>query len=58
VVTAGIFYAFYGFGMIAVYGAELKNPKRNIPIALVVSVVLCFNYLFIVANRFYWGLTV
>ncbi|MCF6808068.1 APC family permease [Thiotrichales bacterium 19S9-12] len=41
VVTGGIFYSFYGFGMIAIFGSELKNPKRNIPLALVSCVLLC-----------------
>lgn len=42
IVVSGIFYAFYGFGMVAMFGAELKNPKRNIPIALVTSVGIAF----------------
>lgn len=58
VVTAGIFYAFYGFGMIAVYGAELKNPKRNIPIALVVSVVLCLIIYLLLQTAFIGALPV
>ncbi|MCF6776941.1 APC family permease [Thiotrichales bacterium 19X7-9] len=41
VVTAGIFYSFYGFGMIAIFGSELKNPKRNIPLALIGCVLVC-----------------
>ncbi|MCF6777039.1 APC family permease [Thiotrichales bacterium 19X7-9] len=41
VVTGGIFYSFYGFGMIAIFGAELKNPKRNIPLALISCVLIC-----------------
>ena len=41
VVSCGIFYAFYGFSMITVFAKELENPQRNIPLALVASVVLC-----------------
>ncbi|MCP4476311.1 MAG: APC family permease [Gammaproteobacteria bacterium] len=41
VITCGIFYAFYGFSSIATFGSELKNPRRNIPIALVASVLIC-----------------
>ncbi len=41
VVTCGIFYAFYGFSMITVFAKELKNPKRNIPLALCGSVIIC-----------------
>jgi amino acid transporter len=41
VVTCGIFYSFYGFSMITVFSKELKNPQRNIPIALAGSVLIC-----------------
>ncbi len=41
VVTCGIFYAFYGFSMITVFAKELKNPSRNIPLALAGSVLAC-----------------
>ena len=41
VVSSGIFYAFYGFSMIAVFARELENPKKNIPIALASSILIC-----------------
>ncbi|MDF1759771.1 MAG: APC family permease [Coxiellaceae bacterium] len=41
VVNSGIFYAFYGFSMISIFASEIKNPRKNVPIALIVSVVLC-----------------
>jgi amino acid transporter len=41
VVSSGIFYAFYGFSMIAVFAKELDNPKKNIPIALASSILIC-----------------
>ena len=41
VVSSGIFYAFYGFSMIAVFAKELENPKKNIPIALASSILIC-----------------
>lgn len=41
VVNCGIFYAFFGFSYIAIFAKELDNPKRNIPLALVGSVVAC-----------------
>lgn len=41
VVTCGIFYAFYGFSTITIFAQELKNPKRNIPLALCLSVFIC-----------------
>ncbi len=41
VVTCGIFYAFYGFNMVTVFAKELKNPSRNLPLALCGSVIIC-----------------
>ncbi|MBE8214781.1 MAG: APC family permease [Endozoicomonadaceae bacterium] len=41
VVQAGIFYSFYGFSALATFSTELKNPKKNIPLALVSSIFLC-----------------
>lgn len=41
VVTCGIFYSFYGFSMITVFSKELKNPQKNIPLALGGSVLIC-----------------
>ncbi len=41
IVVCGIFYAFYGFGTIASFNTELKNPQRNVPIALISSVIIC-----------------
>ncbi|MDF1655777.1 MAG: APC family permease [Coxiellaceae bacterium] len=41
VINSGIFYAFYGFSMISIFASEIKKPRRNVPIALIVSVVLC-----------------
>ncbi len=41
VINSGIFYAFYGFSMISIFASEIKNPRRNVPIALIFSVVIC-----------------
>ncbi len=41
IVTCGIFYAFYGFSTITIFAKELKNPKRNVPLALAGSVLVC-----------------
>lgn len=55
VVTCGIFYSFYGFGPVALFSRELDNPQRNIPIALVGSIIISaviyviLQYSFIVA---------
>lgn len=40
VVSCGIFYSFYGFGPVALFSRELDNPQRNIPLALIGSIVI------------------
>jgi len=56
VVVCGIFYAFYGFAMIAMYSRELKNPRKNIPRALIISVLLCFIIYVLLQAAFIGGL--
>jgi amino acid transporter len=41
IIVSGIFYAFYGFGTITSFSSELKNPKKNIPIALMACILIC-----------------
>lgn len=41
IVTCGIFYSFYGFSSITTFTKELKNPQRNIPLALGGSIIIC-----------------
>ena len=41
IVSCGIFYAFYGFSLITVFAKEIKNPQRNLPLALIGSVSAC-----------------
>ncbi len=41
IVNCGIFYAFYGFSLITIFASELKNPQKNMPIALVCSILIC-----------------
>ncbi|MCL1124841.1 APC family permease [Shewanella surugensis] len=40
IVSSGIFYSFFGFQAVVSFCAELDNPKRNIPITLVFSVLI------------------
>lgn len=41
IVTCGIFYSFYGFSSITTFTKELKNPQRNVPLALAGSIIFC-----------------
>jgi amino acid transporter len=56
VIVCGIFYTFYGFSLVAMYGAELKNPQKNIPRALLISVFICFIIYALLQIAFVGGL--
>jgi amino acid transporter len=58
VVVCGIFYAFYGFAMVAMYSTELENPRKNIPLALILSVVICLGIYLLLQAAFIGALPV
>ena len=39
-VSGGLIYAFNGFQVTIAYASEIKNPKRNIPLAIIFSLTL------------------
>ncbi len=41
ITTAGIIYAFNGFQSPISFAAESENPRRNVPIAIIASILFC-----------------
>lgn len=39
--AAKCFYAYIGFDVISSTGEELKNPKRNIPFSIFITILVC-----------------
>ena len=39
--AAGIFFAYIGFDSVSAHSEEARNPKRDVPIGIIVSLVLC-----------------
>ena len=39
--AAIIFFAYIGFDSISTHSEEAKNPKRDLPIGIIASLVLC-----------------
>ena len=40
IVAGGLIYTFNGFQMVVAYASEVKNPKRNIPLAIIFALIL------------------
>ena len=40
IVGAGLIYSFNGFQISVAYASEIENPKRNVPLSIVISIVV------------------
>jgi amino acid transporter len=41
IITTGIIISFNGFQSVVSFASEVKNPHRNIPLSLIISIVFC-----------------
>ena len=53
--AATIFFAYIGFDSVSTHAEEAKNPKRDVPIGIVVSLILC-TVLYIVVTGVLTGM--
>ena len=40
IVTGGLIYTFNGFPAVVAYASEIKNPGRNVPLAIILSLLI------------------
>ena len=40
IVSAGLIYSYNGFQLSVAFASEIKNPRRNVPLSIIISVVL------------------
>ncbi|MDG2521861.1 amino acid permease [Caulobacter segnis] len=48
--AASIFFAYVGFDAVSTAAEETKNPQRNVPLALIGSLVICTIFYILVAS--------
>lgn len=52
IISSGIIYSFNGFQSIVAFAAEAKNPKKNIPRALIISIIVTLIIYLILQTTF------
>ena len=40
IVSAGLIYSYNGFQLSVAFASEIKNPKRNVPLSIIISIIL------------------
>jgi APA family basic amino acid/polyamine antiporter len=50
--TAIVFFAYIGFDAVSTVAEEVKNPKRDLPIGIIGSLIICTIFYIIVATVF------
>lgn len=40
IISAGLIYSFNGFQLAVAFASEIKNPKRNIPLSIIISILI------------------
>lgn len=50
--STGMIYSFNGFQLCASFASEIKNPGRNLPLGMVLSIILCFFIYVILQTSF------
>ena len=48
--AATIFFAYIGFDSVSTHAEEAKNPKRDVPIGIIASLILCTVLYILVAG--------
>ena len=52
IATAGMIYSFNGFQLATAFAGEVKNPSRNLPLGMMLSLVVCFIIYVILQTAF------
>ncbi len=40
IISAGLIYSYNGFQLSVAFASEVKNPKRNIPLSIIISIII------------------
>jgi amino acid transporter len=56
IITTGIIIAFNGFQTIISFSSEIKNPKKTIPLSMLLAIILCSGVYLLLQIAFIGGL--